>query len=148
VDFIYDDAYRTLTANYLASSNIPPEWRSYYQNKGVDLANEVYRITVGAIDSAITDTGVGNRLRSDAYHVMVVNLRENWILPRLTPRAVERGINVDALLSDIAYAARQDALTLLRQAGRQASEDGEITGHAIIQAIDTAWGDLRGSLEW
>jgi hypothetical protein len=87
---------------------------------------------VRAVDSAVEQEEP--ELRPDARLLLVVLAREFATLPTSAVRP--------ELSEEVASAIRDDVRTIVRRAA-DLQQGGEVSSHAVIDALSATWGDLR-----
>jgi hypothetical protein len=76
----------------------------------------------------------GRRLRTDARYLLLINFSEMVIRPADRAQKVSSG--------ELREATRDDILTVVRAAAERARAQ-EISGHDVINALTTVWGELK-----
>ena len=94
-----------------------------------------------AIDRSVADLGIGQRIRWDARHFLLVNLHQVVALP------MDRAGRMDGELWSL---LRKDVKVILAQAAGAAhgQEGGEISAHAVLDATAGAYGSLVLGYIW
>jgi hypothetical protein len=89
------------------------------------------------IDQAVADLGIGERIRPDARLFILVNLHQMIVSPLLKVREIP--------LEELRAMVAKDLQTSLRQA---LQGGGEISGHAVLNAVHHLWKHLELCPPW
>jgi len=129
------DIYRDQYELYLASQyeleyfRVPRVYPERFAIRNLRTVDE-------AINEALIELGLTRRLRPDARLFLFVNLHQMIALPLAYAQAVQLEVRpVDSMIRD-------DVRTVLEAAATESKED-EISGHAVLTALNNVWGKLR-----
>ncbi|RZA01240.1 MAG: hypothetical protein EOP47_11400 [Sphingobacteriaceae bacterium] len=126
----YSRAYENLYADYVYDERrmIYPYFRYEY-----DLIRTIMR----AIDQ--NSKGLIN-FRPDAAYFLLVNFHQMIVRPLLEVRTYTKFIGNESELNQL---INDDIKTIIQTAVNKATPDNEITGHAVMEAINNLWRQLR-----
>ncbi|MDB4926595.1 hypothetical protein [Mucilaginibacter sp.] len=130
--------YDLLYADYVYNNDIRD--RRYYQRNFGLYEYDLVRIIRRAIDYQSND----RRVRPDAKYFLLVNFHNMIVRPLLEYRPFrnpERIYGDDPL--ELQVAIENDIKTIIDRTNEEADKDEEISGHAMMKAIDTLWPQLR-----
>jgi hypothetical protein len=108
-----------------------PEW--YLPPRGRDAAREAIRSAIGTAEEHFP-----GRVREDAKALLALNFHDLVVTPLHLGARVEPETVLPAVQADI-------DLLIGRAAARNALNDREISGHAIVDSLSQNWSELRVS---
>jgi hypothetical protein len=96
------------------------------------------RIVDKAITETVGDLGLSSALRPDARLFLLVNIHQMLVLPL----AYAERLRLARL--PVNEIVRDDVRTILK-AAREESNEEEISGHAVVNAVSRVWRQLRST---
>ena len=96
------------------------------------------------IESVIGKMKLGNKVRPDAKHFLLVNIHQMVVLPY--SKFVDQGNGmVREGDFDWQQAIREDVEMILNEVSPDISQEGEISGHDVIESVSKVWDKLKSS---
>lgn len=136
----YTGIYGKLSNDYLESFT---SRYTDFEKKQYSAAKFVERAVAGAIGNL----NLKSRIRSDAHHFLVVNFHQMIVMPLLmspnAPYRIEYNSNEKPFYSDEFYKVISDDIMKILSSAADNEGQGEISGHAILDAVSTQYRKLR-----
>ncbi len=114
--------------------------REWYFDFGPMFESRVLRWITEAIEYAISDLGLTNRVRPDAKHFLLVNLHQLVVLPLIHPESKQIPIPElrDMLKNDVAQILKYSS----QSEESEYNNRREISGSLILKTISRIWKEL------